>query len=59
MGGKNSMPSWVNAAPPMAAKDFTHLSPRGARIVSEMIYNALILEYNNYKVNYIKTALTK
>jgi len=51
MGGKNSMPSWVNASPPMAAKDFTHLSPRGARIVSEMFYNALIKEYNNYKIN--------
>ncbi len=50
MGGKNSMPSWVNADPPMAAKDFTHLSPRGARIVAEMIYNALVLEYNNFKI---------
>jgi len=57
MGGKNSMPSWVNAAPPMAAKDFTHLSPRGARIVSEMLYNAIISEYNNFKIKYNKTAL--
>ena len=50
MGGKNSMPSWVNADPPMAAKDYTHLSPRGARIVSEMLYNALINEYNEFKI---------
>lgn len=50
MGGQNSMPSWVSADPPMAAKDFTHLSPRGARIVSEMLYNALISEYNDYKI---------
>jgi lysophospholipase L1-like esterase len=54
MGGKNSMPSWVSANPPMAAKDYTHLSPRGARIVSEMLYNALVFEYNNYKTNNIK-----
>ncbi len=50
MGGKNSMPSWVGAEPPMAAKDYTHLSPRGARIVSEMLYNALVYEYNEYKL---------
>ncbi|PIP54050.1 MAG: hypothetical protein COX07_07430 [Bacteroidetes bacterium CG23_combo_of_CG06-09_8_20_14_all_32_9] len=50
MGGKNSMPSWVNANPPMAAKDFTHLSPRGAKIIAEMFYNALVYEYNNYKI---------
>ena len=49
MGGQNSMPSWVMADPPMAAKDFTHLSPRGAHIVSEMLYNALISEYNDFK----------
>jgi lysophospholipase L1-like esterase len=54
MGGKNSMPSWVSANPPMAAKDYTHLSPRGARIVSEMLYNALVFEYNNYKTNNLK-----
>jgi lysophospholipase L1-like esterase len=49
MGGKNSMPSWVQTNPPMAASDYTHLSPRGARIVGEMLYNALLYEYNEYK----------
>ena len=48
MGGFNSMPSWVNAEPELARPDYTHFSPRGARLVASMFYNALILEYNNY-----------
>ncbi len=48
MGGKNSMPSWVNAEPELARPDYTHFSARGARLVANMFYNALMLEYNNY-----------
>lgn len=48
MGGLNSMPSWVNAEPQLARPDYTHFSARGARLVANMFYNALILEYNNY-----------
>lgn len=59
MGGHNSMPSWVNADPPMAAKDFTHLSPRGSKIVAEMLYNALVSEYNLFKTTQLKTTNNK
>ncbi len=48
MGGKNSMPSWVNADPPLAAPDYTHFSPRGAKVIANMFYNALIIEYKEY-----------
>ncbi len=48
MGGLNSMPSWVNAEPQLARPDYTHFSARGARLIANMFYNALILEYNNY-----------
>lgn len=48
MGGKNSMPSWVNANPALAAKDYTHFSTKGAEVISRMFYNALISEYNKY-----------
>jgi lysophospholipase L1-like esterase len=48
MGGFNSMPSWVNAEPELARPDYTHFSPRGARLVASLFYNDLILEYNNY-----------
>ncbi|HRZ41186.1 MAG TPA: hypothetical protein P5228_00615 [Bacteroidales bacterium] len=49
MGGKNSMPSWVAASPPLAAPDYTHFSPRGSRLIGEMFYNALIWEYQLWK----------
>ncbi len=48
MGGHNSMPSWVNADPQLARPDYVHFSARGARLVANMFYNALILEYNNF-----------
>ncbi len=48
MGGENSMPSWVFAEPALANKDFTHFNDSGARIVSEMFYNALLFDFNEY-----------
>lgn len=54
MGGKNSMPSWVFANPPLGSKDFVHFNPRGARLIANMFYNALLYEYNQYKKQIIK-----
>ncbi len=48
MGGRNSMPSWVFAQPPLATSDFVHFNERGARVLAEMFYNALIHDYNSY-----------
>jgi lysophospholipase L1-like esterase len=48
MGGKNSMPSWVFAKPALANKDFTHFTARGASLVSEMLYKALLSEYEKF-----------
>lgn len=48
MGGENSMPSWVFHDPPLAEKDFIHFTPNGAKIVAQMFYKALIVEYNEY-----------
>ncbi|MBK9175460.1 MAG: hypothetical protein IPM46_03810 [Flavobacteriales bacterium] len=48
MGGRNSMVSWVQADPPLAAEDYTHFSPLGARKVGELFYTALINEYAVY-----------
>lgn len=48
MGGQNSMPEWVFAKPPLARKDFTHFNRRGSYIVAQMLFNALMKEYNNY-----------
>jgi len=49
MGGENSMPSWVFAKPALAQPDFTHFSPRGAKIIGEMFMNALMNEYKAFK----------
>jgi hypothetical protein len=48
MGGYNSMPSWVNAQPELARPDYVHFSSRGSKLISNMFYNAFILEYNNH-----------
>jgi lysophospholipase L1-like esterase len=52
MGGENSMPAWVNANPPLASKDYIHFNPRGAQIVAQMFYNALIYDYMRYEKTY-------
>jgi lysophospholipase L1-like esterase len=49
MGGRNSMPSWVFAKPSLAGSDFVHFNPKGARIISNMFYNAFMHEYKRYK----------
>lgn len=51
MGGKNSMPSWVFAKPQLARTDFTHFTPAGAKVVADMFYNALVIEYLDYIKN--------
>lgn len=48
MGGQNSMVAWVNSSPPLASKDHIHFSPRGASIIAEMFYSALMNEYERY-----------
>ncbi|MFH2095384.1 MAG: hypothetical protein ABIJ16_06760 [Bacteroidota bacterium] len=48
MGGKNSMPSWVFAEPPLATYDFTHLNHNGARIIGEMFFNSFILDDSQF-----------
>lgn len=48
MGGHNSMPAWVFNNPPLAAKDFTHLSSKGANILAELLFKAVLKEYKHY-----------
>lgn len=49
MGGKNSMPKWVAADPALAASDYTHFSPKGAKKIAEEFSAKLFVMYNNYK----------
>lgn len=49
MGGKNSMISWVEANPPLAAYDYTHFAPAGAKKLSKLFYSTLMDDYNLWK----------
>jgi lysophospholipase L1-like esterase/biopolymer transport protein ExbD len=49
MGGKNSMPKWVNAEPSLAASDYIHFSPKGAKKIAEEFNVKLFGMYNQYK----------
>jgi len=46
MGGKNSMATWVDKK--LAASDYIHFSPQGARKIATLLYSALINDYNAY-----------
>ena len=51
MGGKNSMPKWVNAEPSLAASDYIDFTPLGAKKIGEEFYDNLLRMYNKYKGN--------
>jgi hypothetical protein len=48
MGGKNSIYSWVHADPPLAQKDYTHLTRAGAQIMGELFFRAFIADYYKF-----------
>ncbi len=48
MGGKNSMPAWVNTSPALARTDFTHFTWKGSVVISKMFFEALMHDYNEY-----------
>ena len=54
MGGKNSMPKWVEADPPLAATDYIHFSPKGAKKMAMEFNKKLFDMYYLYKdPNYV------
>lgn len=48
MGGHNSMLEWVGADPPLAASDYVHFSPKGARIIAEAFIKSFLADYEAY-----------
>jgi lysophospholipase L1-like esterase len=48
MGGKNSMPNWVTAEPPLAGPDYVHFTTRGAKKMAASFYTALMKDYKLY-----------
>jgi len=45
MGGKNSMPNWVNSNPPRAFKDYIHFNDIGAKEEAKMLFDELMKKY--------------
>ena len=50
MGGEGTMGRWYQAEPRLVGADFIHPMPGGARIVGNLLYNALLDGYNRYKM---------
>ena len=42
MGGSGSMPEWVKQG--LAGDDYTHFSPQGTGVISELFFTALSLD---------------
>jgi len=49
MGGMNSMEKWVYANPPLALRDYTHVTAQGASKIGEMIANAILSGYRKFR----------
>jgi lysophospholipase L1-like esterase len=54
MGGEGTMAKWYNGEPRLVGADFIHPMPAGARIVGELLYNALREGYNGYKLRQLE-----
>jgi len=48
MGGENSMPNFVNASPPMANKDYTHLTFAGGKKIGKILAETIFFEHKRY-----------
>jgi lysophospholipase L1-like esterase len=59
MGGEGTMAKWYNGEPRLVGADFIHPMPAGARIVGELLYNALRDGYNEYKLRQLKELETR
>ncbi|HML16923.1 MAG TPA: GDSL-type esterase/lipase family protein [Bryobacteraceae bacterium] len=58
MGGAGTMGRWYAAEPRLVGADFIHPMPAGAKIVGELLYNALRDGYNQYKLRQLKATST-
>ncbi len=51
MGGRNSMPLWVNAEPALGASDYIHFTPKGAVKISQIFIKELMKMYGVYETS--------
>lgn len=48
MGGRNSMIEWKKEG--LAGSDYIHFTPKGAKKIAELFYEALLNDYNEYRL---------
>ncbi|MCF8224435.1 MAG: hypothetical protein K9J30_01005 [Bacteroidales bacterium] len=51
MGGVNSIRHFVLADPPLANPDHIHFTPRGANLMAGLFFDAVMVEYQKYKLS--------
>jgi lysophospholipase L1-like esterase len=49
MGGEGTVERWCEARPKLMGGDYTHPTAKGAEIVGNLIYNAIISAYEDYR----------
>ncbi|WP_238325965.1 GDSL-type esterase/lipase family protein [Bryobacter aggregatus] len=49
MGGNGTMAKWYAAEPRLVGADFIHPMPGGAKIIGNLLYQAMVDGYNRYK----------
>jgi lysophospholipase L1-like esterase len=54
MGGENSMVEFARARPPLAAKDYTHLTFQGGKKLASLLAKSLLYEQEKYERNNAK-----
>jgi lysophospholipase L1-like esterase len=59
MGGSGTMGRWYLAEPRLVSADFIHPLPAGARIVGNLLANALVDGYNKYKLGRMRRNLAR
>ena len=57
MGGKNSMPLFVNSKPPKANKDYTHLTFAGGEYLGNLFYETFMYEKAIYERQFLQAML--
>ena len=57
MGGKNSMPLFVDSNPPKASKDYTHFTFEGGGYLGSLLYEAFMHEKDVYEKKFLQASV--
>jgi lysophospholipase L1-like esterase len=49
MGGAGTMEVWAESTPKLASSDLVHFTPKGARLIGELLDESLRAEYRSWE----------